>query len=57
VTIQGLDSLLWAFCEAELTTLNEKTLKHFEEMRREVSRILRVLVEDLPEPADDDTEK
>jgi len=57
VTIQGLDSLLWAFCEAELTTLNEKTLKHFEEMRREVSRILRVLVEDLPEHVDDDSEQ
>lgn len=55
--IQGLDSLLWALSEAELTTINERTVKHFEEMRREVSHILRVLVEDLPEPADNDSEK
>jgi len=56
-TIQGLDSLLWALCEAEVSTVNERTQKFFEEMRREVSRILRVLAEDLPEPAEDDTEE
>ncbi len=55
-TILGLDYLLWALCEAEVSTVNERTQKFFEEMRREVSRILRVLVEDLPEPAEDDTE-
>jgi len=49
-TIQGLDSFLWALCEAEYSTVNEKTLYYFEEMRREVSRILRRLVEELPEP-------
>lgn len=56
-TIQGLDSLLWALCEAEVSTVNERTQRFFEEMRREVSRILRVLVEDLPEAAEDDTEE
>lgn len=50
VTIQGMDSLLWALAEAELTTVNEKTKNHFEDMRFEVSRILRKLVEDLPDP-------
>lgn len=50
VTIQGMDSLLWALCMAELSTVSDATAKHFEEMRFEVSRILRKLVEDLPEP-------
>jgi hypothetical protein len=52
VTIQGLDSLLWALCEAEFSTMNEKTKRFFEEMRIEISRILRTLVEDLPESPD-----
>lgn len=50
VTIQGMDSLLWALVEAELGTINEATKTHFEELRFEVSRLLRKLVEDLPEP-------
>jgi hypothetical protein len=36
--------------EAELGTINEATKTHFEELRFEVSRLLRKLVEDLPEP-------
>jgi hypothetical protein len=50
VTIQGMDSLLWALCAAELGTINEATKRHFAELRFEVSRLLRRLVEDLPEP-------
>ena len=50
VTIQGLDSLLWALVEAELGTINESTKRHFQELRFEVSRLLRLLVETLPEP-------
>ncbi len=50
VTIQGMDSLLWALAEAELGTINKATKNHFEELRFEVSRLLRKLVEDLPEP-------
>ena len=50
VTIQGMDSLLWAICEAELGTMNAETKKHFNALRYEVSRLLRELVEDLPEP-------
>ena len=50
VTIQGMDSLLWALAEAELGTISEATRKHFSELRFEVSRILRALVEDLPDP-------
>lgn len=50
VIVQGMDSLLWALAEAELGTISEATRKHFSELRFEVSRILRALVEDLPEP-------
>ncbi|WP_445664413.1 ATP-binding protein [Fodinibius sp. AD559] len=54
VTIQGMDSLLWSLIEAELRTVDEATKNHFEELRFEVSRILRKLVEDLPEPVLED---
>lgn len=50
VTIQGLDSLLWALVEAEYSTINSATRRHFEELRYEVSRILNSLVENFPEP-------
>ncbi|KAA8754044.1 ATP-binding protein [Paenibacillus sp. UASWS1643] len=50
VTIQGMDSLLWSMCEAELGTINDETKHYIKELRYEVSRLLRKLVEDLPEP-------
>ena len=49
VTIQGLDSMLWALCAAELGCVSDDTKRKFEEMRFEVSRLLRQLVEDMPE--------
>ncbi|WP_088034865.1 ATP-binding protein [Evansella clarkii] len=57
VTIQGMDSLLWALSEAELGTVSEDTKYHLRELRYEVSRILRRLVEDLPEPELDRNER
>lgn len=53
VTIQGLDSMIWALCAAELGNVSEDTKRNFEEMRYEVSRLLRRLVEDMPDPADE----
>jgi hypothetical protein len=50
VTMQGMDALLWALVEAELGTVSERTKHHMQELRFEVSRLLRKLVEDLPEP-------
>lgn len=50
VMVQGLDSLMWALCAAELGTVSDQTKRHFEELRYEVSRLLRRLVEDLPDP-------
>jgi hypothetical protein len=38
----------------ELSTISESTAVHFEQMCYEVSRILRKLVEDLPDPELDD---
>jgi len=54
VTVQGLDSLIWGLCAAELGNVSESNKRNFEEMRYEVSRILRRLVEDLPDPVEDD---
>lgn len=48
--IQGLDSLLWGLAEAEMSTYNQDTLDQYEEMRNQVSRILKKLVKDLPDP-------
>lgn len=50
VTIQGMDALLWALGAAELSSTSPNTQRHFEEMRFELARILRKLVEDLPDP-------
>jgi hypothetical protein len=50
VTMQGLDSLMWALCVAELSTVQDSTATMFQDMRYEVSRILEKLVESLPEP-------
>ena len=54
-TIQGMDALLWALSIAELKTLNESTKEHFNDLRYEVSRILRKLVETLPEPPENNS--
>lgn len=50
VTMQGLDSLMWALAVAELSTVQDDTAELFRDMRYEVSRILEKLVETLPEP-------
>lgn len=50
VTIQGLDSLMWALAVAELSTLQESTVTMLKDMRYEISRILEKLVDGLPEP-------
>lgn len=50
VTVQGMDSLMWAITNAELNCVSESTKRSFEDLRFEVSRTLRRLVEDLPDP-------
>lgn len=50
VTMQGLDSLMWALAVAELSTIQDSTQSMFQDMRYEISRILEKLVDTLPEP-------
>ena len=57
VTVQGMDSLLWALCVSELSATTDKTAEAFKDMRHEVTRILSKLVESLPDPeADEDAD-
>lgn len=48
--IMGMDALLWALAEAELSTFNDDTREQYEDMRIQVSRCLKKLVADLPDP-------
>ena len=50
VTIQGMDALLWGMSVSELNCVSNSTKDIFVELRYDVSRNLRKLVEDLPEP-------
>ena len=49
-TIEGMDALLWALSVAELMTINQQTRGYFSDLRYEVSKILRKLVDSLPDP-------
>ena len=48
--ITGMDALLWALAEAELSTFNDDNKEQYEDMRIQVSRYLKKLIADLPEP-------
>ncbi|WP_167043517.1 ATP-binding protein [Salinibacterium sp. ZJ454] len=48
-TIQAIDSLLWALASAEFNSAQDATKQLFEDIRFDVSKALRRLVEDLPE--------
>jgi hypothetical protein len=50
--IQALDYLLWALAQAELNNINPSNQEAFEEFRIEVSRNLKKLVADLPDPVE-----
>ncbi len=50
----GLDYLLWALTEAELSTINEATKEQYEDMRYQVSKNLKKLVEEIPDADEDD---
>lgn len=56
VLVTGMDALLWALSEAELSTYNEETKEQYYDMRVQVSRIIKKLVNDLPDP-DTDNDK
>lgn len=48
--VQALDFLLWSLAQAELNNTSSSSSEIFEEMRIEVSRNLKKLVADLPDP-------
>ena len=50
VVVQALDFMLWALAQAELNNVNDENKDAFEEFRIEVSRNLKKLVADLPDP-------
>lgn len=50
IVVEGLDDLLWALAEAENSTCNQASIENYEDMRYTVSRILKKLVANLPEP-------
>ncbi|GAB1458093.1 hypothetical protein MASR2M48_34010 [Spirochaetota bacterium] len=52
IMIQALDFLLWSLAQAELNNINAENKDAFEEFRIEVSRNLKKLVADLPDPPD-----
>jgi hypothetical protein len=54
VTIQALDSLLWALANAEFDHTQDSTKEIFQDMRFHVSRTLYKLCEGLPEPEEDE---
>ena len=48
--VEGLDYLLWALSEAENSTCSLSSIENYEDMRHKVSRTLKKLVADLPDP-------
>jgi len=57
VMVTGMDALLWALAEAELSTFNSLNKEQYEDMRIVVSRCLKKLVADLPDPDPDISEE
>ena len=50
VLVTGMDALLWALAETELNLYNDATKDMYEDIRYQVSRALKKLVADLPDP-------
>lgn len=50
IVVEGLDYLLWALAEAENSTCSQSCIENYEDMRHKVSRTLKKLVADLPDP-------
>ena len=52
--IQGMNFLLWGLCEAEWAVITEEEKEHMDAVRREVSRVARLLANELPDVEVDD---
>lgn len=55
-TVIGMDSLLWALGEAELSTINREVAENYETLRFRTSDFLKKLLKDLPDPELDSEE-
>ncbi len=53
VMVTGMDALLWALAEAENSTVNPATEEYYEDMRTAVSKQLKKLLADLPDPVEE----
>ena len=51
--VTGMDALLWALAESELSTYKEENDDTYEDIRYQVSKALKKLVADLPDPEPD----
>lgn len=47
--IQGMNFLLWGLCQAEWAVITEDEKEHMDAVRREVSRVTRLLANELPD--------
>ena len=54
VTVRGIDSILWALAKCEEEVMNSDIRKKLTDLRYQVSRTLRELAEELPEPPEND---
>ena len=52
--IQGMNFLLWGLCQAEWAVVTEDEKEHMDAVRREVSRVVRLLANELPDVEADD---
>ena len=52
--IQGMNFLLWGLCQAEWAVITEDEKEHMDAVRREVSRVARLLANELPDVETDD---
>ena len=52
--IQGMNFLLWGLCQAEWAVITEDEKEHMDAVRREVSRVTRLLANELPDVEADD---
>lgn len=50
VTVRGIDSILWALAKCEEEVMNKDIRRKLTDLRFQVSRTLRELAEELPEP-------
>lgn len=57
VLVTGMDALLWALAETELSLYTDATKDLYEDIRYQVSRALKKLVSDLPDPETNDEDE